>query len=224
MKVFWTIFEVLVVLFEGANAMYFVCAFLDLDFQNEKERTKWIVLTLVYAAMVIFLRGASAYEGLMLWFYLCIVFLYLLIFIDNSVINKAFASILTICVPGTVSPFVSNVVTVMFNEPLDLVYVGSGSVRLLTAIIVQALNWYIFRLLLLIFKGKKIQIEKSEWALLITVFALSVSAIAMIQHSILDSHMEKSSRVFLLSVDAAVIIINIVTLRLLIALNKHNKI
>ncbi|MDE7398263.1 MAG: LytTR family transcriptional regulator [Oscillospiraceae bacterium] len=73
-----------------ANTLHIktLCAFLDMDLRNRKERTKWIVLTLVYAAMMILLRGASAYEGLLLWIYPCVVFLYLLLFVDNSVIKK----------------------------------------------------------------------------------------------------------------------------------------
>lgn len=224
MTVFFTIFEILVGLFEGANAMYFVCAFLDLDFRNRKECTKWIVLTIVYSAITIFLRRMSAYEGFMLWIYPCIVFLYLLIFIAGPAIKKLFVSILAICVLEAVSTLVSNVITVIFGEPLSEIYNESGLVRALATIAIQVLDLCIFRLLLFIFRGRKIQIEKSEWALLIAVFSLSVSALVMIQLSILNSNMSVTSRVLLLGADIAVIIINIVTIKLLIVLNRQNKV
>ena len=57
MNIFWNIFELAVNIFEAANVMYFVFAFLKGNIHNKKECRNWIIGSLTYATTSTFLNS-----------------------------------------------------------------------------------------------------------------------------------------------------------------------
>ena len=94
----WGIFEILVTLFESAVSMHFVCRFLGLDLSDRKSRKHWAALVLCYGLTVTAMNLLMPYEGAFVLIYSMIVFLYTLIFLQSSVIKKAAASLLFLCI------------------------------------------------------------------------------------------------------------------------------
>ena len=73
-NIFWNIFELAVNIFEAANVMYFVFAFLKGNIHNKKECRNWMVGSLTYATTSTFLNSFMDYEGYFLLIYFCLLY------------------------------------------------------------------------------------------------------------------------------------------------------
>ena len=76
MNIFWNIFELAVNIFEAANAMCFVCIFLNGSIRSKKEYRYWIVGSLIYATTTTVINKIIEYDGELLYIYIETVFMY----------------------------------------------------------------------------------------------------------------------------------------------------
>ncbi len=140
MNIFWNIFELAVNIFEAANAMCFVCIFLNGSIRSKKEYRYWIVGSLIYATTTTVLNNILDYEGVLLFIYIATVFLYSLLFLSGTVLQKLFISVFQLACIVLVSNIITNLVTSAVKAPLTQVYSESGWIRLLTVV---GLDWLI---------------------------------------------------------------------------------
>lgn len=92
-NIFWNIFELAVNIFEAANVMYFICTFLNGNIHHKGEYRYWIVGSLIYATTITVLNNISDYEGVLLFIYVATVFLYSLLFLNGTILQKLFISV-----------------------------------------------------------------------------------------------------------------------------------
>ena len=221
MNIFWNIFELAVNIFEAANAMCFVCIFLNGSIRSKKEYRYWIVGSLIYATTTTVLNNILDYEGVLLFIYIATVFLYSLLFLSGTVLQKLFISVFQLACIVLVSNIITNLVTSAVKAPLTQVYSESGWIRLLTVILVQITDFYLFQILIRIFRNKDVRLRKTEWILLLTIFFLSTAIIVLIQLVQLKNNLTTNTRILLLFADVCIVIINIITIKIITLLNQQ---
>ncbi len=220
-NIFWNIFELAVNIFEAANVMYFVFAFLKGNIHNKKECRNWMVGSLTYATTSTFLNSFMDYEGYFLLIYFVIVFVYSLIFFHGSILKKLFTSAFSVSCLILVSTIITGIVTNAAKAPLTQVYSESGWIRLLTVILVQITDFYLFQILIRIFRNKDVRLRKTEWILLLSIFLLSTAIIVLIQLAQLKNDLTPNTRIILLFADVCIVIINIITIKIITLLNQQ---
>ena len=225
-NIFWNIFELAVNIFEAANVMYFICTFLNGHIRHKGEYRYWIIGSLVYATTTTVLNTILDYEGILLSIYVIIAFLYSLLFLNGTILQKLFISVFQLACLMLVSTIITNLVTSAVKAPLTQVYSESGWVRLLTVILVQITDFYLFQILIRIFRNKDVRLRKIEWILLLTIFLLSTAIIVLIQLAQLKNDLTTNTRILLLFADVCIVIINIIIIKTISLLNQqyHTKI
>lgn len=221
MNIFWNIFELTINIFEAANVMYFVCTFLNGNMRHKGEYRYWIIGSLIYATTTTILNIITDYEGVLLFVYVAIVFLYSLLFLNGTILQKLFISVFQLACLVLVSNVITNLVTSAVKVPLTQVYSESGWVRLLTVILVQITDFYLFQILIRIFRNKDVHLRKTEWILLLSIFLLSTTIIVLIQLTQLKNDLTKNTRILLLFADVCIVIINIITIKIITLLNQQ---
>jgi len=221
MNIFWNIFELTINIFEAANVMYFVCTFLNGNMRHKGEYRYWIIGSLIYATTTTILNIITDYEGVLLFVYVAIVFLYSLLFLNGTILQKLFISVFQLACLVLVSNVITNLVTSAVKVPLTQVYSESGWVRLLTVILVQITDFYLFQILIRIFRNKDVHLRKTEWILLLSIFLLSTTVIVLIQLAQLKNDLTKNTRILLLFADVCIVIINIITIKIITLLNQQ---
>lgn len=217
----WNIFELTVNIFEATNAMYFVCIFLNGSICRKEEYRYWIIGSLIYATTTTILNNISDYEGVLLFIYVATVFLYSLLFFNGTILQKLFISVFQLACIVLVSNFIVNLVTSAVKAPLTQVYSESGWIRLLTVILVQITDFYLFQILIRIFRNKDVHLRKTEWILLLSTFLLSTIIIVLIQLAQLKNNLTTSTRILLLFADVCIVIINIIAIKIITLLNQQ---
>lgn len=219
----WGIFEILVTLFESAVSMHFVCRFLGLDFSERKSRKHWFALILCYGLTVTAMNLLMPYEGAFVLIYSMIVFLYTLIFLQSSVIKKAAASLLFLCIIIMDSSFGVNLVSSLMRSSASEIYTESDLTRFITLVIVQSLNLLVFQILEKTICSGALKLKMRTWVLLGSVFLLSILCFTLIQIAALHIQMGQVVRLCFLGADLSLILIDYITIRLLSTLHRQQQ-
>lgn len=223
MNIFWGIWELTVTLFECGISMRFVCEFLGTDIHTKHGCQLWIGLALTYAAAVLILNQIMSYEGLLVIIYIILIFIYALAFLPGTKFQKGFISSFSICCVILDSALGANLVSQITGTDLDVLYAVSGLSRFMVMLLVQLMNLVMFQSLTRIFGKGAVKLNKTEWALLIGVFSLSILAIISMQLGVLHSESSLSNRLFFIGSDMAIIFMDFITIRLIVNLNRHHQ-
>ncbi len=217
----WNIFELAVNLFEAAIVMHFVFTFLGGNIHIKKECRIWFVGSLTYATTSTILNSLMDYEGYLLLIYFIIVFIYSLVFFHGSVLQKMFTAAFSVACLILVSTVITGIVTTTTKSSLVQVYSESGLIRFLTVILVQMTDFYLFQLLLHIFRNRDVHLRKTEWILLLSIFVLSTAVIVMIQLAKLKVNLTTDINILLLFADLSIVMINIIAIKIITILNQQ---
>lgn len=219
----WEIFELMVTVFECAVSMHFVCRFLGLEKTNTQNNKRWLGLTLCSAIAVTTINTLTPYEGAFIFIYSIIVFIYATIFLHGTMIKKALASILFLCIIIMNSSLGVNLVASLMKSTASNIYSEYGITRFITLLIVQSLNLLVFQILEKTICGKVLKLDIKEWILLGSVFLLSVICLTLIQIAALRIQTLRAVQLCFIGVDLAVIFIDYITIRLITALHRHHQ-
>lgn len=221
-EVLWELWELLITLIESSISMHFVCTFLDEDMHNKKGKQNWMFLTILLALLTTILNHAiNGYEGIYMSFYFLLVFVYAVFVLHGSLLQKAMSSIIFLTVILIDSALISNLISNITASTLENIYIIPSWIRMLTMILVQSVNFYVFQLLEHIFHKKRIFLRKLEWILLLSIFSISIISIILIQTAVLHTDFSQTARYCLLAVDAAFVAINIIAIILSTTLSKY---
>ena len=220
-EILWTAFELFVNIFEAFVGMHFVCVFLGEDVKKRAGLVKWIFLSFLMASVTTILNSFMIFEGVFILAYIVAVFLYALIFLQGTVIQKAFVSVFTIGVMLTVSTIWSSLVTATVGIELAALLSEPGVIRFLTVFLVQVSNVFLFHLLIQIFGKGKVRLRKLEWILLLTVFLFSGAVIVCLQTVEVQESFPQSTKILFLCADASIVVINLVAIELVTLLNRQ---
>lgn len=213
-EMLWSIFELIVNLFEASVLMHFVCTFLGGDIRREKERRNWLFASMIFATTTSILNSMTAYEGLMSFIYVIVIIFCALFLFKGTIQKKLLISVFAFACLTLVSSTITNLVTSITKMPITEVYTKSGWIRLVTVALVQITDLYLFQVILRIFKNRNVFFRKTEWLLLLIVFAISAALIILIQLVQLKENLAISTKALLLAADICIVIINSVVIKI----------
>lgn len=223
MGLLWELFELIVTLFECSVSMHFVCKFLGLDFTDKANLKFWYGVSLCYAVAVTIMNLIIPYEGVLAFIYIFIVFMYSIFLLPGTLVKKAFASILFLCVIVMNSSFGVNLASTILNSSAADIYAESGFSRFITVIFVQALNLLVFQVLENTIGSGTLKLKLREWLLLASAFFVSILGMILIQIAVTNLNASEKLRLCFLGADLTIIIVNYITILLITVLNHHHQ-
>lgn len=219
----WIGFEFLVTVFEAFVIMHFVCSFFDHSFSSQKGRTIYVCASVCYALMVLSINSITSYEDVIGIVYSAYILIFSIIFLRGKLFTKIFVSIFTDICLISISTFAVNLTSVLFKNDVDTIYSENTLSRFLMIIIDQALLFYVFALLLKIFKRDRMSLGKKEWTFIITIFIVSFLSLAAIQITLQRNEFSEPYSGILMIAELGLILINIICFFMLSILNNSHK-
>ncbi len=222
-RIFWELFELIVTLFECSVSMHFVCKFLGLDFTDKANLKFWYGVSLCYAIAVTIMNLIIPYEGVLAFIYIFIVFMYSIFLLPGTLVKKAFASILFLCVIVMNSSLGVNLASMILNLSAGDIYAKSSFSRFITVIFVQALNLLVFQVLENTIGSGTLKLKLREWLLLASAFFVSILGMILIQIAVTNLNASEKLRLCLLGADLTIIIVDYITILLITVLSHHHQ-
>lgn len=216
----WGVFELAVTLFECGISTKFVCSFLGKDTKQKPGKKVWLGMALCYSSAVTVFNCILLYEGVYDFVYILILFIYSICFLPGTVYQKCFVSVFTICCIVMNSSFGANLVSNLTRTDLETIYGTKGVPRLLAVLFVQIMNLLAFQLLTRLLGKGAVKLRRTEWALLGGVFSFSIAAMVIVQLASMYIEAGQKVRLLFLCIDMAVMIVDYITVRLIISLNR----
>lgn len=224
MKLLWNLFEISVNCFQGFAMMYFPFKFLGGKFSDSFTKNYGTIFAVLYAVLISIFNLISVFEHFLAIAYVFLIFLFCIICLQGKIIQKLFASVFPVVIGLIVSALVASGTAVLFKKSLNEVLVSDDIYRFISVITAQLLILYLIMLSLKIFRkdiqGSK-QLSRNEWAMIIVTLLLSIIIGAIFVLISIDSHSAQGVIYALIGI-LALIIINISTFCLILALSKKN--
>jgi len=226
----WVLFEIAVSVYLGLITLRFLCVYLDFDFKKPKNRAIYVTASLLFAAALntdIFVSfGKKIFLPYFPVFQVCvfaILFLFVVFFLEGSVIRKLFICFLVLlCITVINVVMTASFAALMQSELADM-YMVQNSERFLTMVVCQILLTFVYRLLLGILKSGEIKLRTPEWLLIIATFAISAVVFSLI-HSVQLEAFGQNGGVLLILSEVGLVAINVVCVFMMVNLSKANKI
>lgn len=223
MKIFSDVFELLVNVFEAFVLVHFIFSFHKYDYKSKRSKAVYAACSLGYAALITFMNCFSEFEGVWGIAYIVYLFVIAVIFLDDSIWSKLFSSILATIVVLVVTVLLSNLISAVFKKDINMLYSGSGAVRIISIVLVQTFVFIVFDIILKINRKSSIILKFKEWTLILSVLAISFTAIALIHSTILSIDYSLSSSIFLFIAEICLIFVNVVCFYMtcMLSMNHH---
>lgn len=219
----WKAFEISVTLCEQFIILYFICTFLKCDLKTPKGKIVYVLGAVVGAILVTFLNHFTLYDWWLSAIFIAYWFVYALLFLNGKVMSKLFAVIISDLVIIGSSNLTSGLSSIVMKSSLDEVYAGQDMYRIIGAILCQALNLYLFSLILRVADKTILLMKKKEWFLIISVFLISIFSFAMIHIALNETALSDTTSMMLLFSEIGLFALNIICLYITISLNKSNR-
>lgn len=181
MNVFWHIFETFVTLFEAFVEMRFVLKFQNYNFSVNSARIKYSCFSVGYAALITILTYFVPHEGLLGIFHIIYLFIASFFLVESKISTKILAAVIDNLIVITTAACISGMLSVTFHKPLNEVFLEMSLVRFGGVIAVQLMNVFLFDIILKAIGKDNLKLGKKEWTMILTIFAISFTAIALIQ-------------------------------------------
>lgn len=219
----WELFEHLSTILEAFIMIRFVFSFNYFDWNTSKNRAIYACCSLGYAALITVFNYFTIYEGLLGIGYIAYMIIVSLLFLKGTLVEKIFSSVLSVLIVLVVSVVVSGAVSTAFGENVGLVYSKLELSRFIAVVLVQALLIVIYDAIIKITGKEHISLNKKEWGLIITVFAISFISTALIHTAVLNYQYEFLPSMLLMSAEIGVIAVIAVCFYMTLSLSKSRK-
>ena len=207
-NMFWLVLELAVNLIQGIFCAYFVCGSLRIKRLANIKIIPFAVCTLLMFAVITVTSYYAYFEGIVTFLHAVTLFVFSLIFLEGTVFNKIFISLVPINAVSVGSIFASNVISYIVKKPIYEFLSESTTLRLLTVLFGNLIFFLILFVIKRITSKSTLRLKESEWLLLSFDLAISIIAYITMNYSIYSSN-SLLSNFFTALCGAAIIIINI---------------
>lgn len=221
--VLWNIFEILINIFQG----YAVCYY-SYRYMNNKGFKPFFfsigsIFSLIIAATITVLNHIMIFEHLWALLYISMIFLYALIGLKGSVINKLFSSMFSILIMIIPAALITNFYSALFGMSPEEIISQKGIPRFIAVISTQLFLIYFFMISLKILKkDERSELKTRESLLIIIVLLVSIIISAFLNFLALTDISAKGHYLIVLSF-LGIMIINITVFYLIVDLSIMNK-
>lgn len=220
--ILWAVFEIGINLFQGILVSHYVYSIL-----GDKEKRSFIksgglmcgfLLTVVITLINYFIY----FDGLYVYAYIAIVFVYSLLRLKGKVLNKLFISSFSIIFISIVTALVANFSSILFHRQLNDIFAAQSLERFISVVVCQLFILYIYKLTLGIFRHEnKSDLSNHEWVLILAVLFISI-VISILLTFISLQEITDSTRWLIVICILGIVVINIVTVYLVVNLSRKN--
>lgn len=221
--ILWNVIEIAVALFESAIVLYFICGFLMHDFKTLKGKIVYISGSVVGAILKIALSSVTLYDWWLSAAYIAYWFVFALLFLNGKILDKLLTAILSDVIVVSTGNFVSGLCFIILKISFSEVYSQHGVYKLIRDIIYLLLILLFMRLILKISDKTIIFLKRREWALIISVFLISVLSLAMIQVALNENVLSDSTTIMMMLSEVGLFALNLMSLYITFSLSKSNR-
>lgn len=143
MKVLWDLFEITVNFFQGFIMVYFEYYYLGDKRGYKFLKSSGVLFGIGLAILISLLNSYMMFESLFTLFYIVIMFVYALLFLNGNFIRKTFASVFPMVISLVSSAFVSNFAALLFRTNLYNIISQNNIDRFVTVTAVQLMIIYL---------------------------------------------------------------------------------
>ena len=222
MKVLSDVFELLVNVFEAFVLVHFIFSFHKYDYKSKRSKSIYAACSVGYAALVSIMNSFVPFEGMLGFVYVLYILIISLIFLKGSIWSKLFAACLSNLIILLITIVVSDLISNVFKDDLYILYTQKGIGRFLTIILVQALIFCAFDIILKVIVSENVRLKFREWILILSVFGISITALVLIRSTLLVSKINLEQSIYLLISEICLILINFVCFYMTYSLCKSN--
>ena len=207
-SVFWVIFELFINLLQGFFGAYIMIGCLKVRKYKRQKPLLYILCTLVLFAAITFSNYNAYFEGIAIYVFALILFLFALAFLSGSICQKLFFAIAYTNASAVGSIFSTNLISYITKIPIYEFLSKSTTLRIITVIISNAVMFLILFIIKKITDKSQLILKESEWLLLSFDLAISIIAYMFLYYAIYSSE-SIQARFFEALCAVAIIVINI---------------
>ena len=207
-SVFWVIFELFINLLQGFFGAYIMIGCLKVRKYKRQKPLLYILCTLVLFAAITFSNYNAYFEGIAIYVFALLLFLFALAFLSGSISQKLFFAIAYTNASAVGSIFSTNLISYITNIPIYEFLSKSTKLRIITVIISNAVMFLILFIIKKITDKSQLILKESEWFLLSFDLAISIIAYMFLYYAIYSSE-SIQARFFEALCAVAIIVINI---------------
>lgn len=222
MKIFWNIFEIVATVFEAFISVRFLLRFQDYNFSTKSAKLKYIYISLTYAVLLTMVDFVLHYSSVLPSTIIYIAFCLIVsaIFVESKIVSKIFASVIDILVMLAVASVVPGMFSAALKMPLSVAFSEKSWVRLICVILTQFIKVFVYDVILKAVQRKNLMLNKKEWTLILIIFALSFTTVALSQIVAINMN---SDLEMILVIEVCSIVIAAVCFYMTALLNKAHK-
>lgn len=220
---FWEIFEIAVNLCENFICFYFICSFLKHNFKTTKGKVLYFIGVVWGTVVTTFVNSITLYDWWMIIVYIASYFAFSYCFLKGKIVVKLLAAVtaeLALIVAGNT---VTGILSIALKSSPNQLFTMQGAYRVLGVLMCQTLNLFLYSLILKFFNKTILRMKIKEWALLISVFLISVLSFTIIQIALNETKLSEPTTLMLIITEIGLFALNIICLYIMISLNKSNR-
>ena len=134
-QILWIIFELAVNLFQGIVFAYFICGTLGYKEININKKVLFLLCVLSIFSALTVSNYFTYFEGIAIFVYFLILFIFSLIFLKGNVLKKTFMSLMPINAMAIGSVFSTNLVSFIFEKDIMSLMSQGSFYRIITVVI-----------------------------------------------------------------------------------------
>ena len=225
-EVLWSVFEILVNLYQGLMVVYFAYVYLGDKNGRKYLHSPAVVFAIIFASIVTIINYTTVFEHLYAFVYVIIVFIYCLLCLKGTVLKKLFTAVFSMLILLISTAFVGCFTTLLFRTDLYKILSEHNMERCISILAAQLLILYFVMLSLRVFKkdnNTNNELFITEWILISVVLLISIAIGAILNLIVLNPDDDHGARYAVVAF-AGIILINLVVCYLVVELSKKNRV
>lgn len=210
MNTFWLVFEYGINLIQGIMFTYFLCGSLKYKAFVKARFILGALCSVAIAGAITLCNYFSFYEGIAIFVYSALLYIFSLVFMEGTLLHKLFVSVVPVNAMSVGSIFSINFMAYILNKPIFDFMAQSGIYRLITVLMGNLILFMILFIIKRITTKTELKLMESEWFLLSINLILSVTAYMFMYYAIFSNNSISANFYNALCV-VVIIIINIST-------------
>lgn len=187
-EIFWKVFEIFINLLQGIMCAYFVGGCLDYKCSKRSSIIPILICITSITAAITICNYLSFYEGFAIFIYSFVLYIFEMVFMKGSALNKLFVAVVPVNAMAVGSIFSTNLVSLIINEPIYIFLSQNTYLRLITIGISNTVLFSILYIIKRVTTKKNLKLREAEWFLLSFDLILSVIAYMFLYYSIFCSN------------------------------------
>ena len=210
----WLLLELGVNLLQGFLFTYFLFGCLEIKRMKKAPAIPFLLCTLTVFGAISLCNLVVTFEGVAIFVYALILFLFAVIFCEGSILNKVFVAIVPVNASTVGSIFSVNLIAYITNQSVYDYIITNPGLRILAIVLSNGIFFTILFIIKKFTAKHTLKLKEAEWFLLSFNIALSVVAYMFLYYAIFNSNSLQAN--FFNSICAVVLIVINITMYVLL--------